>query len=79
MAALNSVIGNYLEKQEKINQEIIPHYFEKYKTDGVEYDMYIGQSLLHMDQFSPMHLKNFRLSQLIVYLLHEGTAGPVLS
>lgn len=62
---LNNSIGNYLEGQQKLAQQIIPHYFEKYKTDGVEYDMYVGQSLLNKGSFNPMHLKNLRLAQLI--------------
>ncbi len=62
---LNNAIAGYLDKQEKKTQQILPHYFEKYKTDGVEYDMYFGQSLLRMERFSQMHLKNFRLWQLI--------------
>ena len=62
---INNTISNYLEQQEKEAQKIIPHYFEKYKTDGVEYDMYVGQSLLKRDRFSMMHLKNLRLAQLI--------------
>ena len=62
---LNNTIGSYLDQQERISQKVIPHYFEKYKTDGVEYDLYVGQSLLHRDKFSLMHLKNLRLWQLI--------------
>lgn len=65
VSLVNKTIGNYLEQQEKITQPVLPHYFEKYKTDGVEYDMYLGQSLLNKDCFSQMHLKNFRLWQLI--------------
>ncbi|NND07490.1 MAG: GAF domain-containing protein [Saprospiraceae bacterium] len=62
--ALNRTISNHLDKQEIINQQIIPHYFEKYKTDGVEYTMYLGQSLLQHDQFTIHHLHNLRLWQL---------------
>ena len=65
VSLVNKTIGNYLEQQEKITQKVLPHYFEKYKTDGVEYDMYLGQSLLNKDCFSDMQLKNFRLWQLI--------------
>lgn len=65
VSLVNKTISNYLEQQEKITQEVIPHYFEKYKTDGVEYDIYLGQSLLNKDCFSQMHLRNFRLWQLI--------------
>ena len=62
---INNTISNYLEQQEKEAQKILPHYFEKYKTDGVEYEMYVGQSLLKRDRFSMIHLKNLRLAQLI--------------
>ncbi len=62
---LNTAVANYLDQQQLKWQQIMPHYFEKYKTDGVEYDLYVGQSLLRNDQFCTMHLHNFRLWQLI--------------
>ncbi len=58
-------IAHLLDEQEKETQEVLPHYFEKYKTDGVEYDLYIGQSILRRGQFTQLHLKNFRLWQLL--------------
>lgn len=81
VSKLNNAISNYLLQEEKTMQKVLPHYFEKYKTDGVEYDMYLGQSLLRQDSFSDMHLKNFRLWQLvqmagITRLVHE--LGPKL-
>ena len=65
VSTLNKTLGNFLDQQQKSWQEILPHYFEKYKTDGIEYDMYIGQSLLKDGDFCQMHLRNFRLWQLI--------------
>lgn len=62
---LNNAIGNYLEQEERKSQKAIPHYFEKYKTDGVEYDAYVGQSILNTGSFNMMHLRNLRLWQLI--------------
>lgn len=79
VSMINNTIANYLEQQEKEAQKILPHYFEKYKTDGVEYDMYVGQSMLRRGRFSLMHLKNLRLWQLIdmceVTRLVEGMQG----
>ena len=43
----------------------MPHYFEKYKTDGVEYNMYIGKEILKDGDFDYDDLRNFRLWQLI--------------
>lgn len=65
VAMINNTISNYIEAQQKEAQKILPHYFEKYKTDGVEYDIYVGQSLLNKDLFSELHLKNLRLWQLV--------------
>ena len=62
---LNNAMSNYLEQEQRKSQEIIPHYFEKYKTDGVEYDIYVGQSLLNKRRFNPMYLNNLRLLQLL--------------
>lgn len=65
VSAINNAISNYLQQQQQKAQKVLPHYFEKYKTDGVEYDIYIGQSLLNKHQFNMMHLHNLRLWQLI--------------
>lgn len=63
---VNELISCYVDQQEKEMQEILPHYFEKYKTDGVEYEIYLGASILQQkDRFSDIHLRNFRLTQLI--------------
>ena len=45
-------------------QKSYPHYIEKYKTDGVEYTIYIGQSIAPNNQFDILYLKNIRLWQL---------------
>ena len=62
---INDTIGNYLTNEDKNNQKMLPHYFEQSKTDGVEYNIYIGQSLLKGKRFDPIHLQNLRLWQLI--------------
>ena len=43
-----------------------PHYFERFKTDGVEHNMYIGESITKEDSFNPIYLYNLRLWQLQV-------------
>lgn len=61
---LNNAISNYLSQEEVQLQAMLPHYFEKYQTDGVEFEMYMGQSLLRQEKFCQLYLKNFRLWQL---------------
>jgi len=62
---LNQATSTYLEEADLEMQKILPHFFEKYKTDGVEYNMYLGDSILQNRKFSPFYLKDFRLWQLI--------------
>ncbi|WP_298416942.1 GAF domain-containing protein [uncultured Kordia sp.] len=61
---LNNKLANYIDKKQEEAQEMFPHYFERYKTDGVEYNMYIGQSLVKDKSFHTLYLYNLRLWQL---------------
>lgn len=64
LTKVNDTISNYLDHVEKQSQEIFPHYFEKYKTDGVEYNIYLGGSLVKDRTYNQVYLQNFRLWQL---------------
>ncbi|MBI1192024.1 MAG: hypothetical protein GC205_02460 [Bacteroidetes bacterium] len=61
---LNDNITRMLELHQAEAQQIFPHYFERYKTDGVEYNIYVGQSLVPGKPFDPLYLHNLRLWQL---------------
>ncbi len=63
---INQRLASYLDQRQEEAQAMFPHYFERYKTDGVEYNMYIGQSITKGEQFDPVYLRNLRLWQLIV-------------
>ena len=45
---------------------MFPHYFEKQKTDGVDYTIYVGQALVEDGKFDPLYMRNLRLWQLMV-------------
>lgn len=62
---LNDMISAYIDQEVAKKQEVLPHFFEKYITDGVEYNIYLGQSILQNGTFSHYFLKDFRLWQLI--------------
>jgi len=66
VSRLNKEISDFVEKENTAKQKVLPHFFEKYTTDGVEYNLYIGQSLLQNGKFSSFFLKDFRLWQLIM-------------
>ena len=66
VAQINETISAYIETEEEKAQSMFPHYFEKYKTDGVDYNIYIGSSLVEDQEFNPIYLKNMRLWQLML-------------
>jgi len=59
-------ISSYLDLEQPAAQRMFPHYFEKQKTDGVDYQMYVGAGLLENGRVDPLCLKNLRLWQLMV-------------
>lgn len=85
LASITQAVISYLEEQEEGLQRSYPHYFEKYRTDGVEYNIYIGQSMAPGKLFDLLYLKNIRLWQLqsmaeiarITHALVPGFAVPL--
>jgi hypothetical protein len=64
VAKINNAIANLLERDQVSAQEIYPHYFERFKTDGIEYNIFIGESISPKFPFSKVYLRNIRLWQL---------------
>ena len=62
---INQRLASYLDKKQIEAQEMYPHYFERYKTDGVEFDMYIGESITKNETFDTVYLRNLRIWQLV--------------
>jgi hypothetical protein len=63
---INEALSAYIDAEQEKAQAMFPHYFEKHKTDGVEYSIYIGASMVEDSQFDPLYLHNLRLWQLLV-------------
>ena len=62
---VNQCIVDCLEEEENTLQQLLPCLFEKYQTDGVEYNIYLGASLSQKNTFDKLHIDNLRLRQLI--------------
>lgn len=62
----NMQLASLLDRKQIDAQKMFPHYFERYKTDGVEHNMYIGSSIANDRNFDPLYLSNLRLWQLQV-------------
>ena len=63
---INKDMSSLLDAKQIEAQNMYPHYFERFKTDGVEHNMYIGQSITREDTFNNVYLYNLRLWQLQV-------------
>jgi hypothetical protein len=61
---INMKLAALLDKKQHEAQTMFPHYFERYKTDGVEHNMYIGSSIANDRAFDELYLNNLRLWQL---------------
>lgn len=64
--SINKKLTALLDKRQEEAQLMFPHFFERYKTDGIEHNMYIGKAISNDRSFSPIYLNNLRLWQLQV-------------
>lgn len=64
MSIINKKLASVLDRKQVEAQQIYPHYYERFKTDGVEHNLYIGASIAPTKPFDIMYLHNLRLWQL---------------
>lgn len=70
---INKKLASVIDEKQDAAQDMFPHYFERYKTDGVEHNMYIGGTIANNRVFDPLYLNNLRLWQLQVMCEMENT------
>ncbi|TXD69686.1 GAF domain-containing protein [Aequorivita lipolytica] len=70
---INKRLAAVLDKKQQEAQKMHPHYFERFKTDGVEHNMYIGQAITKEKSFNKIYLKNLKLWQLQVMCEMENS------
>lgn len=66
VSIINKKMAAILDKRQADAQSYYPHYYERFKTDGVEHNLYIGNSITNEPTFDPLYLYNLRLWQLQV-------------
>jgi len=64
IAKINEQVSRFVDREQVSVQQIFPHYFERYVTDGVEFNIYIGQTLSPRKKFDELYLRNMRMWQL---------------
>ncbi|MEM9326445.1 MAG: GAF domain-containing protein, partial [Bacteroidota bacterium] len=73
---INRLFAALLSREDQKMQTLLPHYITHSLTDGIEFDLYVGQSLLRKTHFHTYHIKDFRLWQLklVCQMGHEVMA-----
>jgi len=66
VSRINNLLADILDRRQVEAQKIFPHYYERFKTDGVDHNMYIGQSINLTKDFQLNYLYSLRLWQLKV-------------
>ncbi|MCK5639069.1 MAG: GAF domain-containing protein, partial [Flavobacteriaceae bacterium] len=82
---INEKLTKHIDNKQIKAQKMFSHYFERYNTDGVDYTMYIGQSLIKSGNYRLNDLHNLRLWQLqtmceienIAYHLKDNLEHPL--
>ena len=64
MRMINSSVSGALNDFQLQVQPLYPAYFETFRTDGIEYDIYIGQAIDPDKKFSSLYLNNVKLWQI---------------
>jgi hypothetical protein len=66
LSKINDTLARFIDKEQVAAQKVYPHYFERYVTDGLEFNIYMGQSITPRKRFDEIYLRNLRMWQLTV-------------
>jgi hypothetical protein len=61
---INDVLDRFIDQEQIAAQQVYPHYFERYITDGIEFNIYVGQSLAPHHKFDDIYVHNLKLWQI---------------
>jgi hypothetical protein len=61
---INQELSSFIDIEQQEAQKMYPHYFERFVTDGVDFNIYVGQAMNPDYPFDKFYLKNIKLWQL---------------
>lgn len=73
IARINDTLVTVIDRRQKDAQLLFPHYYERFKTDGVDHSLYIGPSIAPRHTFTVAKLHALRRWQLEVLCEMETT------
>jgi hypothetical protein len=65
---INSALDRFVDREQAQVQKIFPHYFERYITDGIEFNVYIGQTMVPGKPFHELYVSNLKMWQLMLLI-----------
>lgn len=66
ISKINETLSGFIDKEQAAAQKVYPHYFERYITDGLDFNIFIGQSISPRKKFDDIYLRNMKMWQLTV-------------
>lgn len=66
ISLINHTLARFIDKEQAAAQKVYPHYFERYITDGLEFNIFMGQSISPRKRFDEIYLRNMKMWQLTV-------------
>ena len=66
ISRINDTLARFIDKEQGAAQKVYPHYFERYVTDGLEFNIFMGQSISPRKKFDDIYLRNMKMWQLTV-------------
>lgn len=66
ISRINDTLARFIDKEQASAQKVYPHYFERYITDGLEFNIHMGQSITPRKKFDEIYLRNLKMWQLTV-------------
>jgi hypothetical protein len=64
ISRINDTLARFIDKEQKEAQKVYPHYFERFITDGLEFNIHMGQSITPRKKFDEIYLRNMKMWQL---------------
>ncbi|MEQ1678100.1 MAG: hypothetical protein ABL876_15440 [Chitinophagaceae bacterium] len=66
ISRINDSLARFIDKEQAAAQKVYPHYFERYVTDGLEFNIFMGQTISPRKKFDEIYLRNMKMWQLTV-------------
>lgn len=66
VSKINDTLARFIDKEQMAAQKVYPHFFERFITDGLEFNIHIGQSIAPRKKFDEIYLHNLKMWQLTV-------------